>query len=66
MGLFKLLRIASVAYTHTLIDLPSTLDQEFIKMATEVSDAVLVVMTLELPAVWRVQRLLSFLACSKI
>jgi pilus assembly protein CpaE len=57
----RLLRTLSGAYTHTFVDLPSSLDQEIVKAALEASEAVLVVITPELPAIWRTHRLVSFL-----
>lgn len=63
-ALAKLLRVVSGAYTHTFIDLPSSLDQEMLQATTDASEAVLVVMTPELPAVWRTHRLITLLASS--
>jgi pilus assembly protein CpaE len=63
-ALAKLLRVVAGSYVHTLIDLPSTLDQEMLQVATDASEAVLVIMTPELPAVWRTHRLLALLASS--
>jgi pilus assembly protein CpaE len=63
-ALAKLLRVVSAAYTHTFIDLPSSLDQEIMQVTTDASEAVLVVMTPELPAVWRTHRLLTILSSS--
>jgi pilus assembly protein CpaE len=61
-ALAKLLRVASQSYTHTLVDLPSSLDQDLLEVITDSSEAVLVVMTPELPALWRTHRLLLILA----
>ncbi len=61
-ALAKLLRVVTSNYTHTFIDLPSSLDQELLQVTTDASESVLVVMTPELPAVWRTHRLLVFLA----
>ncbi len=58
----KLLRVVSGNYTHTFIDLPSSLDQEFLQVITDASETVIVVMTPELPAIWRTHRLLVYLA----
>jgi pilus assembly protein CpaE len=63
-SLAKLLRIVAGTYTHTFIDLPSSLDQELLQVTTDASEAILVVMTPELPAVWRTHRLLALLASS--
>ena len=60
----KLLRVVSGSYSHTFIDLPSSLDQEILQVVTDASESVLVVMTPELPAVWRTHRLLNVLAGS--
>ncbi len=60
----KLLRVVSGSYTHTFIDLPSSIDQEILQVTTDASEVVLVIMTPELPAVWRTHRLLTMLASS--
>ncbi len=58
----KLLRIVAGTYGHTFIDMPSSLDQELIQVTADVSEAVLVVMTPELPAIWRTHRLITLLS----
>jgi pilus assembly protein CpaE len=58
----KLLRIVAGTYTHTFIDMPSSLDQELLQTTVDVSESVLVVMTPELPAVWRTHRLITLLS----
>ena len=58
-ALAKLLRVVSGTYGHTFIDLPSSLEQEMLQIVTDASEAVLVVMTPELPAIWRTHRLIS-------
>jgi pilus assembly protein CpaE len=58
----KLLRIASTSYTHVFIDLPSSLEPDLFQVTADASEAILVVMTPELPAVWRTHRLLGLLA----
>jgi pilus assembly protein CpaE len=60
-ALTRLLRVVSSAYTHTFVDLPSSLDQDIVKAALDASEAVLVVITPELPAIWRTHRLMTFL-----
>jgi pilus assembly protein CpaE len=62
--LAKLLRVVAGTYSHVFIDLPSSLDQETLQVFTEASEAVLVVMTPELPAIWRTHRLISILAAA--
>jgi pilus assembly protein CpaE len=59
--LAKLLRVAGSTYTHTFIDLPYYLDLELLQTATGASESVLVVITPELPVVWRADRYLSVL-----
>lgn len=63
-SLAKLLRVVSHAYTHTFVDLPASLDPEQLNVVTDSSDTVLVVLTPELPALWRTHRLVTFLAGS--
>lgn len=63
-SLAKLLRVVSGTYNHVFIDVPSSLEQELLQVVTDSSEAVLVVMTPELPAVWRTHRLISVLAGS--
>jgi Flp pilus assembly CpaE family ATPase len=46
------------------VDLPSSSDQEILQVTTDASEAVLVIMTPELPAVWRTHRLMTLLASS--
>lgn len=61
-SLAKLLRVVSGTYNYVFLDLPSSLEQELLQIATDASEAILVVMTPELPAIWRTHRLLSILA----
>jgi pilus assembly protein CpaE len=58
----KLLRVVSGTYSHVFVDLPSSLEQEMLQVFADASEAVLVVMTPELPAVWRTHRLISLLS----
>jgi pilus assembly protein CpaE len=58
----KLLRIAASSYTHVFIDVPSSLEESLFQTTVDACEAILVVMTPELPAVWRTHRLLSLLA----
>ncbi len=60
--LAKLLRVVAGSYSHIFVDLPSILDQEIMQATTDASEAILVVMTPELPAVWRTHRLITLLA----
>ena len=61
-ALAKLLRVMAGLYTHVFIDLPSSLDPELLRVVTDASEAVLVVLTPEFPALWRTHRLILFLA----
>ena len=61
-ALAKLFRVVAGTYTHIFVDLPSSSDQDVLQVATDASEAVLVVMTPELPAVWRTHRLMTLLA----
>lgn len=47
--------------THAFADVPAALDREFLRPIIEASTTVLVVLTTELPALWRAQRLLATL-----
>lgn len=61
-SLAKLLRIVAATYSHTFIDVPSSLEHEILQVTVDVSEAVLVIMTPELPAVWRTHRLVTLLS----
>jgi pilus assembly protein CpaE len=61
-SLAKLFRIATSSYSHVFVDLPSSLEQDLLQVTADTSEAILVVMTPELPAVWRTHRLLGLLA----
>lgn len=63
-GLAKLLRVVAGTYGHVFIDMPSTLEMELLQIIADASESVLVVMTPELPAIWRTHRLLSLLSGS--
>ncbi len=65
-ALAKLLKVASSVYTHTFMDIPANLGQELFEITTAASDAVLVVMTPELPAIWRTRRLIDLLTSAKL
>jgi pilus assembly protein CpaE len=62
VSLAKLLRVVAGTYAHTFIDMPSSLDQEVLQSIADISEVVLVVMTPELPAVWRTHRLITLLS----
>ena len=60
-SLSKMLEVVREAYTHTIIDLPSYLNRDAVEVLTEMSAAMVIVLTPELPALWRSDRLLRFL-----
>ena len=63
-ALSVMLEVARQAYTHTFVDLPASLNEEHLRVAIELSRAMVVVLTPELPAIWRTDRLLRYLAGS--
>ena len=60
-GIARLLEVVSHAYSHAVIDLPPSLDRDILRVVLELATRVLVVLTPELPALWRTQRLFGFL-----
>ncbi len=58
-ALAKLLKVASRTYTHTFVDLPLSSGEEILQTVMDASESVIVVMTPELPAIWRTNQLLS-------
>jgi pilus assembly protein CpaE len=60
-GLGRLLRVLSQTYSHSFIDMPSSLDQATLQLVAEGSEAIIVVLTPELPALWRTHRLILML-----
>jgi pilus assembly protein CpaE len=59
--LSHLLEVAQTTFDHTIVDLPTNLDEEQVKVITRHTTATLVVLTPELPAIWRTERLLTYL-----
>jgi pilus assembly protein CpaE len=59
--LSHLLEVAQTTFDHTVVDLPTNLDEDQVKVITRNSSAILVILTPELPAIWRTERLLSYL-----
>jgi pilus assembly protein CpaE len=57
----KTLDLAREAYTHTVVDLPSSCDEDLLRMCSQMSDGFLIVLTPEIHALWRTHRLLLFL-----
>jgi pilus assembly protein CpaE len=59
--LAHLLEVAQTTFDHVIVDLPTNLDEEQVKVLTRHVAATLVVLTPELPAIWRTERLLTYL-----
>ena len=60
--LSQLLEVSQTTFDHTVVDLPTNLDEAQFKVITRYSSAILVVLTPELPAIWRTERLLTYLS----
>ena len=60
--LSQLLEVAQGTFEHTIVDLPINLDEEQVKVIARTSSTILVILTPELPAIWRTERLLTYLA----
>ncbi|MFY9556137.1 MAG: hypothetical protein WAV20_06545 [Blastocatellia bacterium] len=61
-ALARVLEVIAQTYTHAFVDLASSLSKEYVEIVTGMSTTVVVVSTTELPALWRTERLLRFLA----
>ena len=59
--LAHLLEVAITTFDHVIIDLPTNVDEDQVKVLTRHVAATLVVLTPELPAIWRTERLLTYL-----
>lgn len=57
----RLLDVAARTYTHTVLDLPASMEKGELEVLREMATVFLLVLTPELPAVWRADRLLRFL-----
>ena len=60
-GLGKVLSVAGQAYAHIIVDLPSWIDRRAFHVVSDMAEKILVVLTPELPALWRTDRLLKFI-----
>ncbi len=63
-ALSVMFEVVRQAYTHTFVDLPASWNEEHLRVVIELSQAMVVVLTPELPAIWRTDRLLRFLVGS--
>jgi pilus assembly protein CpaE len=61
-ALARMLEVATRTYTHCVIDLPCSLDKERLQLVTGMAASIVVVSVPELPALWRTERLLRYLA----
>jgi Flp pilus assembly CpaE family ATPase len=59
--LSHLLEVSQTTFDHTIVDLPTNLDEEQVKIVTRHTSTIMVVLTPELPSIWRTERLLSYL-----
>ena len=57
----QLLEVSQNTFAFSIVDLPPTLTEDQVQVIMAASQAVLVVLTPELPAIWRTERLLSYL-----
>ena len=58
----QLLEVAQTTFDYTIVDLPTNLDEDHVKLIARTSATILVILTPELPAIWRTERLLTYLA----
>jgi pilus assembly protein CpaE len=57
----QLLEVSQNTFAHTIVDLPPTMTEEQVQVIARNSQAIVVVLTPELPAIWRTERLLTYL-----
>jgi len=57
----KILNVFRQAYSHTIVDASSASDEQLLRLLSEVSEAIVVVLTPEIPALWRTLRLLELM-----
>lgn len=55
------LEVITQVYTHAFVDLPASFDEEHLRVATDMSEAIVLVLTPEFPSIWRTNRLVRFL-----
>jgi pilus assembly protein CpaE len=63
-ALSKVLDVITRTYTHCFVDLPSSLEKEQLQLVNEMATNVVIVSVPELPALWRTERLIKFLAAN--
>ncbi len=57
----RLISVLSESFSHSVLDLSGAISEEILQTAVERADEVLVVLTAEIPAVWRTLHLIQFL-----
>jgi pilus assembly protein CpaE len=57
----RILGVAADTYSHCFFDLAMSADEDCLRLAAELSSLILLVVTPDLPAIWRTERLLRFL-----
>ena len=57
-----LLRVSRQTYHHTVVDLSGSIDGDQAVVVARQSNQILIVLTPDLPAIWRTEKLLTFLA----
>ncbi len=61
-ALFQMIQMVAKSYTHIFIDCPSSIDINCLQVLSEVSSALIVVLTPEVPSLWHASRILRSLA----
>lgn len=61
-ALSQILDVAARTFAHTVIDLPECLTEEQVQVIASMSSAILVVVTPDVPSIWRTERLLNSMA----
>jgi pilus assembly protein CpaE len=60
-ALSKMLEVVVRSYSHSFVDIPSSLDREQLQLVSEIAANIVVVSVPEVPALWRTERLIRFL-----
>jgi pilus assembly protein CpaE len=60
-GVSRLVGVLAESFSHSVLDLSGGAGEDFLQAATEKADAILVVLTAEIPAIWRTLRLVRYL-----
>jgi len=57
----QLLEASQNTFAHTIVDLPPTMTEDQVQVIARYSQSIVIVLTPELPAIWRTERLLTYL-----